>query len=279
VSWSGWRAGDARPPVTERAQENRAGRLIAATRRLNRHPALVGAAKGARERMLGETLFADRLAGTRSGPAAELLARELAALRSDEPGVLGEIGFTALQAWQRLAERQGRGRGEVDVAILFADLTGFSTWALDVGDGPAIALLRAVAAQIEPPIIDRRGEVVKRLGDGLMAALPDAASAVEAAFLARERAATIEIAGYAPLLRVGIHLGRPRKLGHDYFGVDVNVAARLVEAAGPGEIVVSDRTLQSLDARAVTATRLRFTAKGVPADLAAHAVSRAGRLA
>ncbi len=232
-----------------------------------------------RERVLGEVQFGNRLAMSRSGPAAELLARKLAALRNDAPGALGELGLTALQAWQRLAEHQGRGRGEIDIAILFADLTGFSTWALDVGDGPAIDLLRAISDAIEPLILQRSGEVVKRLGDGLMAALPDASSAVEAAFAARERVATIEVVGYRPMLRTGIHLGRPRKLGRDYLGVDVNIAARLVEAAGPDEILVSDRTLQRLDASKVNATRLRFTAKGVPAGFAAHAVNRARQLA
>jgi class 3 adenylate cyclase len=56
--------------------------------------------------------------------------------------------------------------------------------------------------------------------------------------------------------------------------VDVNIAARLVEAAGPGEILISDRTLQHLGANEVVATRRRFTAKGVPTDLAVCAVHR-----
>lgn len=248
---------------------------MATTRALNRHPPLVEAVKGARERTLGEDVLGERLAATRTGPAAELLARELAALRNDAAGLLGELGLSALQAWQRLAERQGRGRGEIDVAILFTDLAGFSTWALDAGDRAAIELLRAIGDEIEPAIVQRRGSVVKRLGDGLMAALPNAPSAVEAAFAARERAATIEVAGYRPALRTGIHLGRPRKLGRDYFGVDVNIAARLVEAAGPGEILISERTLRRLDPRRVSATEMRFAAKGVPTDLAVHSVDRA----
>lgn len=45
--------------------------------------------------------------------------------------------------------------------------------------------------------------------------------------------------GYRPRLRTAIHLGRPRKLGCDYFGVDVNIAARLCDAAKPDEILVS----------------------------------------
>ena len=202
----------------------------------------------------------------------DLAARELAALRSDAPGVLGELGLSALQAWQRLAEHQGRGRGEVDVAILFTDLAGFSSWALHAGDEPLITLLREVADAIEPPIRKRGGEVVKRLGDGLMAAFWDAASAVEAAFDLRERTASVEVHGYRPRLRTGVHLGRPRKIGGDYFGVDVNIAARLAQAAEPGEILVSDRTLTALDKVSVHATPRPFSAKGAPSDLVAHVV-------
>jgi len=169
---------------------------------------------------------------------------------------------------------RSRGRGVVDVAVLFTDLVGFSDWALQSGDEQAIRLLREVTDAIEPPILQRGGEVVKRLGDGLMAAFRDAQIATEAAFDARERTALIEVDGYRPRLRTGIHLGRPRKISGDYLGVDVNIAARLLEAAKPGEILVSDRTLQALDAATVTARKRRFSAKGVPADLGAHVVER-----
>lgn len=249
-----------------------ARQLLTVVRRINRHPQLVGTARRIRERALGDEQSADRLSIAHAHPASLALA-ELEAIRSDAPGVLGEVGLTALQAWQRLAERQGRGRGEVDVTILFSDLVGFSSWALEAGDERAIELLRAVSEQTEPPIRTHKGEVVKRLGDGLMAAFPDAAGAVQAAGAACERIGSIEIDGYRPRLRTGIHLGRPRRIGRDYFGVDVNIAARLAEAAGPDEMLVSDRTLQSLDvdARSVESMRRRkLTAKGVPDDLVAH---------
>jgi len=221
--------------------------------------------------MLGDEQFVDRLSTAR-GRSADLAARQLVALRSGEPGMLGELGLAALQTWQTLSEVQGRGRGDVDVAVLFTDLVGFSSWALESGDEPAIKLLRAVSEAIEPPMIERRGEIVKRLGDGLMAVFWEASSATEAAFAAGERASVIEVQGYVPRLRTGIHLGRPRKIGGDYFGVDVNIAARLAEAAEPGEILVSDRTLKSLDGAAFTSTKRRFAAEGAPPDLTAYAV-------
>ena len=248
-------------------------RWAAAARRFNLNPRLVGFARRTRERTLGDDDHIDHLSTARGRPS-DLAARQLGELRGEEPGFVGELGLTALQAWQRLAEAQDRGRGKVDVAILFTDLVGFSGWALEAGDRAAVRLLREVGEAIEPPVLERQGEVVKRLGDGLMAAFWDAPCAVESAFAAAERVAPIEVDGYRPLLRTGIHLGRPRKLGGDYFGVDVNVAARLAEAARPGEILVSGRTLEQLAPGAAAAKRRRFSAKGAPAGMAAYALSR-----
>jgi adenylate cyclase len=248
-------------------------RLATGVRQLNRNPNLVRSARRARVLTMGDDRV-DRLS-TPQGRTIDLAFRQLAALRTEEPGVAGELGATVLQGWQRLAESQGRGRGEVDVVVLFTDLVGFSTWALEAGDERAIELLRKVSDAIEPPILSRRGEVVKRLGDGLMGAFRDADSATDAAFDGCERVASIKVGSYTPRLRTGIHLGRPRKIGRDYFGVDVNIAARLAEAAEPGEILVSGHTLKGLDSASVTASERAFSAKGAPDDIGAHVVQRA----
>ncbi|MFL5871994.1 MAG: adenylate/guanylate cyclase domain-containing protein [Solirubrobacterales bacterium] len=256
------------------SDERPSRRWAAAAQRFNRNARLVGFARQTRERTMGDDELIDHLSTARGRPS-DLAARQLVALRGDRPGFLGELGLTALQAWQRLAESQDRGRGKVDVAILFTDLVGFSSWALEAGDRAAVRLLREVGDAIEPPVLERQGEVVKRLGDGLMAAFWDAPRAVEAAFAANERVAPIEVDGYRPRLRTGIHLGRPRKLGGDYFGVDVNIAARLADAAKPGEILVSDHTLDRLDPGAARAKKRRFSAKGAPPGMAAYVLSPA----
>jgi adenylate cyclase len=260
--------------VSERPSPRHARRLAETARRLNRSPKLLNAARRTREWALGEQQIDYGLSSVRGRPA-DVAFRQLAALRAEEPGVTGELGAAVLQSWQRLAEAQGRGRGEVDVAVLFTDLVSFSEWALKAGDELAVRLLREVGEAIEPPILTRRGHVVKRLGDGLMAVFRDAPSAIEAAFDACDRVAAVNVDGHRPRLRTGIHLGRPRKVGRDYLGVDVNIAARLADSAQPDEILVSERTLQALDPESVNATRRQFQARGAPSDLVAHAVRRA----
>jgi adenylate cyclase len=259
--------------VSERSSPRRARRLAGTARRLNRSPKLLNAARRTREWALGEGQIDHGLSGVRGRPV-DVAFRQLAALRAEEPGVTGELGAAVLQSWQRLAEAQGRGRGEVDVVVLFTDLVSFSEWTLEAGDELAVQLLREVGEAIEPPILARRGEVVKRLGDGLMAVFRDASSATEAAFDASDRLASVSVEGHRPRLRTGIHLGRPRKVGRDYLGVDVNIAARLAESAQPDEVLVSEPTLRALDPGSVSATRRQFHARGAPADLVAHAVRR-----
>jgi class 3 adenylate cyclase len=249
-------------------------RVAVALRGFNRNEKLIEAARRTRTRLPGDDRVGDRLS-TAGGRPTDLAVRRLADLSPDSPGVMGEMGLTALQLWQAVSETQGRGRGEVDVAIMFTDLAEFSSWALEAGDELAIRLLREVTEAIEPPVLERRGEIVKRLGDGLMAAFRDAPSAVEAALDACERTEAIEFEGYRPRLRTGIHLGRPRRVGADYFGVDVNVAARLTEAAKPGQVLVSDSALAELGDLPIRSAKRRFRAKGAPTDLAAHAVTRA----
>jgi adenylate cyclase len=43
-----------------------------------------------------------------------------------------------------------------------------------------------------------------------------------------------------------VHWGSPRRLGGDYLGVDVNVAARVADAAKADQVLVSDVLLDQL---------------------------------
>jgi adenylate cyclase len=190
---------------------------------------------------------------------------------------LREAGLGALQVWQSFSEARGRGRGERELAIVFTDLVGFSDWALEAGDDPAVELLRDVGGVLEPAVAAHGGEVVKRLGDGLMAVFESPADALEAIVEARNGMREVEVARYQPRFRAGIHVGRPRKLGGDYFGVDVNIAARVAEQAGADELLVSDRALALLDHDGLEVRRMRrFKVSGVPSDLCAYRVSLGG---
>ena len=83
----------------------------------------------------------------------------------------------------------------------------------------------------------------------------------------------IDVDGYRPAMRAGVHVGRPRKLGGDYFGVDVNIAARVAAAAGPDEILISEAARERLGDDVRLRRRWRFSAKGAPKDLRVYATA------
>jgi adenylate cyclase len=247
-------------------------RLADALRRVDADPRLQRIARALRHRLPGDALYGDPLSVAGDDPAG-VLGRRLAALSARRPSALREVGFGALQVWQTVSEAQGRGHGDRELAILFTDLVGFSSWALDAGDTPAVDLLRQVGQGLEPAVADEGGRVVKRLGDGLMAVFTDAGSAIEAACRGQEALRSIEVDGYRPQMRAGLHVGRPRKLGGDYFGVDVNIAARVAAAAGAGEVLVSEAARERLDDGVSLRRRWRFSAKGAPKDLRVYAAA------
>jgi adenylate cyclase len=237
-------------------------------------PQVMRIAKWMRERLPGDSELGDALSTAGDEPSL-VLARRLSEL-GERPSATRELGLGALQVWQALSEAQGRGRGEREVAILFTDLVEFSAWALEVGDDAALELLRRVGACEETAVSANGGRVVKRLGDGMMAAFSDAGDAVRAALDAREHVATINADGYRAQLRAGIHLGRPRKIGGDYLGVDVNIAARVAGGAKPGEILISSAACERLgESEFDTKRRRRFKAKGAPKEMEVYSVESA----
>jgi adenylate cyclase len=243
-------------------------------RRLDGHPMLLRAATALRDRLPGDRQYGDPLSVAGDEPP-QVLGRRLAALTATRPSALREVGFSALQVWQNVSEAQGRGRGDRELAILFTDLVNFSDWTLEAGDEAAVELLRRVGLETEPIIAEHQGRIVKRLGDGLMAVFEDPCDAVDAALAIAAAIDEIEVAGHRPQLRAGVHLGRPRRLGADYFGVDVNVAARVAAAAGPGQVLVSEAARGRLDgADLKLRRRWRFRAKGTPKDLEVYAATR-----
>jgi adenylate cyclase len=241
--------------------------------KLDESPALLTAAKLMRQVLPGDSRYGDPLS-TAGSESPQVLGRRLAELTEKRPGAMREAGMGALQMWQAVSEAQGRGRGDTELTILFTDLSNFSDWALDAGDDQALELLRDVGQAIEPPVTEHGGRVVKRLGDGMMAVFAEPKEALDAVVEGRANLDKVECDGYEPKLRAGLHVGKPRKIGGDYLGVDVNIAARLAENAGADEILVSEKVLEMLgDTDNLDVKKKRkFKVKGVPKDMTAHIV-------
>jgi len=93
------------------------------------------------------------------------------------------------------------------------------------------------------------GRVVKHTGDGVMAVFPSSQGAAEAAFAMHAMAATDNArypADQAICLRIGINVGALVADEIDVYGRSVNLAARLMTLAGPGETIVSSEVRDQL---------------------------------
>ena len=83
---------------------------------------------------------------------------------------------------------------------------------------------------------------MKELGDGLLLWFDDASLAIDTC-LRLQRLFDEDADSEFPFwVRIGVHFGRPRRRGDDIIGRDVNLAARIVELAGPGEVLCSEAT-------------------------------------
>jgi adenylate cyclase len=271
-------------PGTDAAQDReqaaedaatRIARLRKVAKKFDSRPGLLDLTRRLRQRLPGDDQFGDPLSTAGMTPV-QVIARGVSATAPERGSVAKELGLAGLQLWQSLSEATGRGRGEVELALLFTDLVGFSSWALEAGDAATLELLRAVGLAEEKAIQDNDGRIVKRLGDGVMATFLAAQNALQAALDAQEAVSAIEVEGYRPLMRAGIHWGRPRKLGSDYLGVDVNIAARVADAAKADQVLVSDPVLGRVELDGLKCERLkRLKAEGAPRDLRVAVISRA----
>jgi class 3 adenylate cyclase len=244
----------------------------------NHSPGLIALVRRARRALPGDPEFGDPLSA--AGDGGPRAAARAADRLLDRDAASREVSLGALQVWQAVTERVSGRPANREVTLVFTDLVGFSNWALGAGDDATLRLLRRVAQVMEPPLLAAGGQIVKRMGDGAMAVFADPATAIGAALAAMEAVADVDVDGYTPRMRAGVHTGRPQRIGSDWLGVDVNIASRVMDRATRGGLVVSGATLEriseeELSALRVSVKRVRkqlFSAKmaGVPEDLAMY---------
>jgi adenylate cyclase len=129
--------------------------------------------------------------------------------------------------------------GRLQVALAFADLAGYTRFTEEEGEEEALSYVeRFIDAVTETLPDDAR--VVKTIGDEVMVvgydagALTDWAVGFQRLFVDR------------PAARIGIHQGAALYRDGDYFGREVNLAARVVARARGQEVLVTDAVLEAV---------------------------------
>jgi adenylate cyclase len=126
-------------------------------------------------------------------------------------------------------------------AMSFVDLVGYTRLTEERGDEAAAELAAALAMLVGRASREHGGVPVKRLGDGVMVHFREPAGAVLAALQMVEQ---LPEAGLPPA-HVGVAAGPVVVQGGDYFGRTVNLAARIAAHAGAGQVLVSQRVVES----------------------------------
>ena len=137
-------------------------------------------------------------------------------------------------------------------AILAADVVGFSRL-MGADEAGTLERLKSLRRElVQPKITERKGRIVKLMGDGLLAEFPSVVEAVlcavelQHAMTAREP----DLADDQRIrLRIGINLGDIIVEGSDIYGDGVNVAARLEALAEPGDICLSGTAFDTVDGK------------------------------
>jgi class 3 adenylate cyclase/tetratricopeptide (TPR) repeat protein len=164
------------------------------------------------------------------------------------------------------------------VTILFADLCGFTTLSRSLDPEEIGELVARFTAQVDGIVVGYGGTVDKHIGDAVMALFgaprahdDDPVRAVRAALdIHAALARSGEASSRALQAHVGIASGEvvagtlSRVDAHDYtvLGNSVNLAARLVALAGPGETLLSEDVYRALADRAACETLGETEVKG-----------------
>jgi class 3 adenylate cyclase len=149
-------------------------------------------------------------------------------------------------------ERPNRVADRVLATVLFTDIVSSTEHAARLGDRDWKVLLNRYDELVRHQLVRFRGRFVKATGDGTLATFDGPARAIECA-----RAIAEGVGALGLEIRAGLHTGEIEARGDDVAGMAVNVASRVVDLGGPGEVLVSS-TVKDL----VAGSGIRFCERG-----------------
>ena len=185
-----------------------------------------------------EPLMRDGVPGLQMAEEMHGLARDLLPLASP---VMAEIHWRHLQQFvaqdvighmEADVDDGSLDLGRLRVAIAFADLAGYTRLTEELGEDAAVDVVERFVDAVQATLPED-ARVIKTIGDEVMIVGSDAAGLTDWAagfqMLMTER----------PRPRIGMHYGETLYRDGDYFGREVNLAARVAARAAGGEILVT----------------------------------------
>lgn len=167
-------------------------------------------------------------------------------------------------------------RENIEAAIMFADVTDSTKLYDTLGDRVANRAIGKSIAIMKQLTEIYNGQVIKTIGDEVMARFPTADDCVNAAKeICEELDAGLESEEIKITAKIGLHFG-PAILQDDgdVFGDAVNIAARMQGISGPEQIITTEATVKLLSPELADATRLfdKTQVKGKAEDITIYQV-------
>ena len=157
----------------------------------------------------------------------------------------------------------------VDRTLLFADIRGFTSWSEGHQPEQVVAMLNSFYQQAEDILRAHGGMKPHYIGDEVMSWFEQPQQAMAAARALRD-ALQSSLKPLGLSVGLGLHsgpvieglLGSAGTRSYDVIGDTVNTASRIMSAAAPGEILVSDETARRLEDSEALREQRRIAAKG-----------------
>jgi class 3 adenylate cyclase len=150
-------------------------------------------------------------------------------------------------------ELPAAGHARLLATVLFTDIVGSTRRAQAAGDRRWRELLDAHDKAARRLVEQEGGRWIKSTGDGVLAVFDRPGRAIRCALALRK-----ELADLGVEIRAGLHTGELEVGDDDVAGIAVHIGARIMAAAGPGEVLVS-RTVRDLVAGSEIALEDRGT--------------------
>jgi class 3 adenylate cyclase len=191
-------------------------------------------------------------------PASAALERTAARATFERLGAT----IDAARVSQTLGDKQPQ---HATAAFMFTDIVNSTPLLAAIGDDAWHNLRRWHDQTATAIFATHHGHVIKHTGDGYFVAFDDTALAVDAA-IAFQRAldAHRRNEGFAPSVRIGIHLGNAVINDADYSGRDVVIAARIGALATSDEILISRDAASQLGRHIPVSSTKPHALKGIP---------------
>ncbi len=153
--------------------------------------------------------------------------------------------------------------------MLFTDIVGSTAKAAELGDREWNRLLERHNAIVDQQLRRFRGQLVKLIGDGVLAVFDGPTRALRCATAIRDELGSIGID-----IRAGVHTGECERHNEDFGGIAVHIASRIMRAADRAEVLAS-RTVRDLivGSGLSLVDRGCFNLKGVPGEWELYAVA------